>query len=87
MDETTSLPDALTIIQGAKGLIGEVEALLPGSQTPNFRERLVAHLETLERAGAYENTDLDFQRKAEALLIFYEKVFGVKDVVEEPDQE
>jgi hypothetical protein len=87
MDETTSLPDALTIIRGAKGLIGEVEALLPGSQNPNFRERLVAHLESLETAGQYENIDLDFQRKAEALLIFYEKVFGVKNVVEEPDQE
>ena len=87
MDETTSLPDALTIVQGAKGLIHEVEVLLPSSQTPNFRERLVAHLETLERAGEYENTDLDFRRKAESLLIFYEKVFGVKDMVEEPDQE
>ena len=87
MDETTSLPDALTIVQQAKGMISDVEALLPDSQSINFRERLVAYLETLKRAGASENTDLDFQRKAESLLIFYEKVFGIKDVVEEPDQE
>jgi hypothetical protein len=87
MDETTSLPDALTIVQQAKGMISDVEAFLPDSQSINFRERLVAYLETLKGAGASENTDLDFQRKAESLLIFYEKVFGIKDVVEEPDQE
>src|SRR5215213_6842253 len=45
LDETVSLPDALTSIAGAKELIHEVEALLPPSASTNFRERLVEHLE------------------------------------------
>lgn len=75
LDETTSLPDALEIIQQAKASIHEVEILLPVSSTPNFRERFVAHLD--------ENADEDFRLKARELLILYEKVFGVKDVVDE----
>lgn len=87
IDENTLLSNALTVIQQAKGMIHELEALLPSSPNTNFRERLVAHLETLEGTGAHENTDLDFQQKARALLIFYEKVFGVKDLVNPPDEE
>jgi hypothetical protein len=87
LDETTTLPNALTVVQQAKGMIHELEALLPGSQNTNFRERLVAHLENLE-ASEQENTDPDLrQLKADALLIFYEKVFGVKDLVDKPDEE
>ena len=90
LDENTSLPDALTVVQQAKGMIHEVEALLPSSPNPNFRERLVAHLENLQylKASAeHENADLGFRQKADALLIFYEKVFGVKDLVDRPDEE
>jgi hypothetical protein len=76
LDENTSLPDALTVVQQAKEMIHEVEALLPASPNTNFRARLVAQLEE------NESTDLEFRRKAHALLILYEKVFGVKNLVD-----
>lgn len=75
MDESTSLPDALTMIGQAKELIHELEMRLPVSPNANFRERFVAHLE--------ENADEEFRLKARALLVLYEKVFGVKDVIGE----
>lgn len=90
LDETTSLPDALTVIQHAKGMISELETLLPSSPNTNFRERLVAHLEEVERlklSDGEEYTDKDFQQKAGELLLVYEKVFGVKDVVDKADEE
>lgn len=80
--ENVSLPHALTVIQEAKGMIHEVEALLPASPISGFRERLVAQLE-----GPGENTDPEFRLKADTLLIFYEKVFGVKDLVDRSDEE
>jgi uncharacterized protein len=93
LDESTSLSVALTVVQQAKEMIHEVEALLPASPNTNFRARLVAqldHLENMENLtvpDAQENTDLEFRQKADALLIFYEKVFGVKDLVDKPDEE
>ena len=81
LDENTQLSDALTVVQQAKGMIHEVEALLPGSPNINFRARLVAQLEE------NENTDLEFRRKAHALLILYEKVFGVMDLVDKAGEE
>ena len=78
LDETTTLPNALTVIEQAKESIHEVEGLLPPSPNANFRERLVAHLE--------ENADAEFRLKARALLNLYEKVFGVKDVVDKFDE-
>lgn len=85
LDETTSLNDALTAIEKAKGMIHELETLLPGSPNINFRERLVAHLEeldSLESSAVLAKADLEFRRKAHEVLILYEKVFGVKDLVE-----
>jgi hypothetical protein len=90
LDETTSLSNALTAIQHAKGMIGELEALLPSSPNTNFRERLVAYLEELERVKPFDGAkfmDEEFRQKASALLIVYEKVFGVKDVVDKADEE
>ena len=87
LDENTPLPEALTVVEQAKGMIHAVEALLPSSPNPNFRERLVAHLETVEAAGAQDDTELEFRQKADALLILYEKVFGVKHVVDQPDEQ
>ena len=75
MDESTSLPDALTMISQAKESIHELERLLPASPNANFRERLVDHLE--------ESADEEFRLKARALLVLYETVFGVKDVIDE----
>jgi len=78
--EKTSLPHALTVIEQAKGMIHEVETLLPPSPIINFRERLVAQLEE-------ENADPKFRQKADALLNFYENVFGVKDLVDTPEEQ
>ena len=84
LDETTALPVALTFIEQAKELILELEVLLPDSSFTNFRERLVAHLETLEQKSAWDDTDLKIRLKADALLTFYDRVFGVNDLVEKP---
>jgi hypothetical protein len=73
----------LKLVQQAKGLIGEVQALLPRSSNPNFRERLVAQLET---PSGVEAENPEFRQKAESLLAFYEQVFGVDDLVERADE-
>ena len=85
LDETTSLHDAQTVVQQAKGMIHELEVLLPDPSNVNFRERLVSHLEeldSLESSAVLAKADLEFRLKAHELLILYEKVFGVKDLVE-----
>ena len=86
--EGTSLPEALRVVEQAKGMIRELEALLPGSPTANFRERLVAQLESLqhrETPASQENAEVEFQFKAQALLDYYERVFGVDDLVEKAE--
>jgi hypothetical protein len=83
LDETTSLPEALRLVEQAKEMIHEVEALLPDSDSPNFRERLVAHIEALDglkRSGGQDQTE--FRQKADTLLAVYEKVFGVDALLE-----
>jgi hypothetical protein len=84
LDETAPLPEALTLIQQAKEMIHELEAILPDSSDTNFRERLVAHLEYLEQKPAWDDTDLEIRRKADVVLTFYEQVFGVNDLVVKP---
>ena len=76
LEENVSLPRALTAIEEAKRLIREVETLLPTSANPNFRERVTAEIESAK------NTDPQFHQKAEALLVLYNEMFGVTDVVE-----
>jgi hypothetical protein len=71
-------------IEQAKGIIHELETLLPDSPHTNFRERLVAHLETLEQKPAWDDMDLEFRLKADTLLTFYERIFGVNDLAEKP---
>ncbi len=83
MAENTSLPNALTVIEQAKEMIREVESLLPDSTEVNFRQRLVTEL---EEANGLAHTDAEFRSKAEALLEFYEDVFGVDDLVEKADE-
>jgi hypothetical protein len=64
-------------------MIQEIEVLLPDSSNLNFRERLAAHIETLEdNKGADRQPSMRFREKADALLALYENVFGVSDVVE-----
>jgi hypothetical protein len=86
LDENTSLPNALIVVQEAKGMIRELDLLLPNSPNNNFRERLAAHLKSLEESAGQGDADQYFSLKASALLIFYEKVFGVKDLVDLPDE-
>jgi hypothetical protein len=76
------LPDALTILQHAKELIHDLERRLPPAASRNFRERLVACLE----GASQDELDTEFRQKADALLIFYDAVFGVNDLVEGPDE-
>lgn len=78
LGEITALPAALIIVRRTMGMIHELESLLPASSESNFRQRLVTLLE-----GQGE-LDPEFRKKAEALLKFYEEVFGVDDLVEQP---
>jgi len=87
INENTPLSNALTVVQQAKGMIHELETLLPSSPKIGFRERLVAHLEYLQESARQGYMNLEFRLKANALLIFYEKVFGVKDLVDKPDED
>ncbi len=75
LDETVTLPEALTVVQSAKEMTQEVELLLSPSSNSNFRERLVAHIEQ-------GNADLFFQIKAMKLLSVYKDDFGVKDLTD-----
>ena len=84
LDETVSLPEALKTVLEAKEMIHKVEALLPLSPHTNFRERLVEQLEALENKPVWDDADLNFRRKADALLTLYERLFGVNDLVENP---
>src|SRR5215207_3247635 len=84
--EKASLPHALTMINEAKQRIQEVEALLPPSPNPNFRERLVAELESQKSPVSPADTGVNLQQKADALLNFYKEVFGVTDLVDKPEE-
>jgi len=80
LDETISLPHALTIVEDAKTIIQQVEEHLPESTNTNFRERLAEQIE-----GATHNQP-EFQRKADRLLTIYEEAFGVTDVVDHSEE-
>ena len=54
LNESTPLVNALSVIEQAKAMISEMEAILPTSQNPNFRERLVAHLEQLKESEVWK---------------------------------
>jgi uncharacterized protein len=87
LDETTTLHQALNLVEQTKALIQDVEVLLPDSPNLNFRERLTAHLESLEdHSGSDRMASMNFRDKAEALLALYENVFGVTDVLETPPE-
>lgn len=81
--ENTPLPSALTVIEQAKEMIREVESFLPTSAETNFRQRLVTQI---EEPNGLAKTDVEFRLKVEALLEVYEKVFGVDDLVEKPEE-
>jgi len=80
LDENTTLPAALTVVQQTMGMINELELYLPASQNISFRERLIAHIEQ-----GY--SDPEFQLKANTLLAFFEKQFGVNDFFDPPEED
>lgn len=81
VDENIPLDKALAVVQQTKRMIEELDLLLPISSKVGFRERLVTHLEYQRGSAERENIDLDFQQKADALLVIYEMYFGVNDLI------
>jgi uncharacterized protein len=81
IDEATPLPEALSVIEQTKAMIKELKTLLPNSNSNNFRERLVDHMENQGKA------DPKFMQKARELLILYEKQFGVKGLIDLPEDD
>jgi len=77
LDESVALPKALRTVQRAMKMIREVEVFLPVAPNSSFRERLIEQIEN-------GNADADFQQKADALLAFFDKNFGVSDFFEKP---
>ena len=80
LDESVSLPKAWKVVQQAKKMIQEIDAFLPASSNISFRERLITSMEQ-------GHTNADFQQRADALLIFIEKYFGVNDFFDKPDED
>jgi hypothetical protein len=72
LDESVGLPKALRVIKQAMEMIREVESFLPASPEISFRERLITQMEQV-------GTDPNFQQKAKALLLYFERQFGVND--------
>lgn len=83
LDGDIALPEALSTIQETLALIREIEPLLPASTAISFRERLIAHKEFLESKGEEQGLlEVEFLRKTEELLIYYEDRFGVDDFID-----
>jgi hypothetical protein len=80
LDESVALPKALRTVKQAMKMVREVEVLLPAAPHVSFRERLITQLEN-------GNADADFQQKANSLLAFFEKHFGVNDFFDKPVEE
>ena len=80
--ENTSLAQALSVVEQARAMMDEVEALLPASSNPNFRERLVDYIEHPAESAAREDAYRVFRLKADALLLFIKEHFGVTDFLE-----
>ena len=87
LDETTTLGEALNLVEQTKGMIQDVDALLPDPSNPNFRERLATYLESLEDpSGPDRLASMKFRDKADALLALYKDVFDITDVIETPPE-
>lgn len=79
LDESISLPKALRVVKRTKERIREVDALLPDSTIPSFRERLVTYLESTDESAIVESNR---QQKAAALVNSFRDDFGVNDLIE-----
>lgn len=83
LDESTSLDDALIVVNGTKRLIDLIEKQLPKSSHGSFRERFIAQV-TAVRGMAGQGYNKKFILQAERLLSMIENSFGVKDFFEKP---
>jgi hypothetical protein len=80
----TSLEEALGVIAQARESIQSLDILLDNPIHPNFRERLVTRFESLQKSGPKNESDRVFQQKARALILFFDHIFGVNDLLETP---
>jgi hypothetical protein len=81
MAENVPLEQGLAVIGQTKQLIGRIEAVLPPSPNPNFRERVVEQIEHPESRPDQE-AYTGFRRLADELLGIYAERFGVSDWLE-----
>ena len=79
LDEGVSLAKALKTVKQAKEKIHEVEKFLPSSTQVSFRERLIERLERVNKSTKLNAVDAEFRVKANDLLEFFDKQFGVND--------
>lgn len=82
--EPTSLTTALAAIECARELISALKPLLPQQPGPSFRERLVARYEHPEQFSELSASEAEFRQKAHELLVFFNAIFGVGDLLENP---
>jgi hypothetical protein len=82
LEEDRTLPNALNVIQETLAMIHELETLLPDSTAISFRERLIAHKESVEKLPVHGEVEREFLSKAGKLLNDYEERFGVDDFID-----
>lgn len=87
LDESVSLSKALKVIKQAQKKIHDVERLLPASSHTSFRDRLIEQIEHLQNQSKLNAPDAEFQSKADDLLEYFDKQFGVNDFLELPKAE
>jgi hypothetical protein len=75
LDESMDLDQALRVVKQAKAKIRSVEKILPPSTQISFRERLVGQLDQ-------EKSPTEFRAKANDLLDYFDKQFGVNDFLQ-----
>ena len=81
--EQTPVAQALTVVDRAKEMIRELEALSPASSRKSFRVSLIEQVKQLERAAVPGEDGLAFRLKAGVLLIFVGREFGVEGLFNE----
>ena len=81
----TPLAEALTIVQKAKEMIQELDAMLPSRLGTSFRRRLFEYVMQLEENKLQTKVGSAFRLKAGILLILFERRFGVTDLFNKPN--
>ena len=84
LNESVSLPDALTVVEKTKASIRKLETQLPKSSHSSFRDRFIVQVKAL-RESAGQGRNQKFLAKAEELLSVIQNTFGVKDFFDEEE--